>query len=184
MNKKLLITDIFTFLLGIVLLCVVQLMMQFNPTLLTNRTVLILFAVFIIVYGAFIIITSYKNNIENISIANYILPIILAIVFYIFYSIPSLEFADFNGVGNSVSIAFFGIFCSRYAFSHSVYLKNHKKAKSTTHNSITLKTYSKNMPSEADETMNIVGYVILIVCVLALIYNTFDPCIYFAFPFT
>lgn len=185
MNRKLLITDIIIFALGLVMLCVIQLMMEFNPPLLTNKIVLISFAAVLIVFGVCIIMFSYKNNTESISAFNFVLHIVLAIIFYAFYSIPDFCFSKFNGVGNSVCIAFIGILCSRCAFSFSKYLKTSNTVKTIKANTyITVKPiYSKNMPGELHEAMNIVGFLFLIGSTIVLIYNTFNPYFNIAWPF-
>ena len=123
-------------------------MMSFNLPLLTNMIVLITFAVALVAFGACIMMISYKNNAASISVGNFVLHIVLAIVFYVFFSILALGFSSFNGVGNSVCIAFLGILSSRYAFSFSKYLKAHKiinKIK-VNKNVVVKPIYSRNMP--------------------------------------
>ncbi len=183
MNKKLLIIDILTFVLGIILLSVVQLMMAFNPELLTNRIVLISFAVGLIVVGAFIMLFSYKDNTDKISVGNFVLHLVFGVVIYILYSIPGFAFYWYYGVGNSVCIAFLGIYLSRYAFSFSRFLEANKKVSLVESKPyVKLKPmYSKNMPNELHETMKIFGFIVLLVCTIALIYNTINPCFNIAY---
>lgn len=181
MNKKLLVIDIISFLLGLILFCIVQLMMSFNPQLLTNNIVLILFAIVLIVFGVCTMIISYKNNNEKVTISNLALHILLALVFYGFYSIPTLGFVDFYGLGFSILIVFMGLFTSRFVFSLSNYLKEHKTQKEIkTSTGVFFKTgYSRNIPDESHEKMSFLGYIVLIVSIIALFFNTFNP--YFTF---
>ncbi len=177
MNRKLLITDIFALAIGIVLLCVVQLMMQFNPALLTNRIMLISFAVALVTFGVCIMTVSYRNNTESINAGNFVLHIVIAIVFYAFYSIPSFGFAEFYGVGTSVCVAVLGTFCSRYAFTFSKYAKaNNITGKLKVSENAEVSLFQRNIHYELYEILNIIGYIALIISTIALIYNTFNPC--------
>lgn len=178
LNKRLFITDIFSFLFGIILLCVVQLMIDFKPSLLTDKIILISFMFGLIIFSACIMLFSYKNNTDKVTVGNFVLHILLSLVFYCFYSIPAFGFVDYNGVGNSICIAIVGVFCSKYAFSFSKYAEVHNitgKIKLNKDINVDL-MYSKNMPYKLFEFMKVIGFVFLIICTIGLVYNTFNPC--------
>lgn len=181
MNKRLLITDIITLSIGIILLFIVQLMMEFNPSLLINKSALIISAVILIIFGLCITI-SHKSNTEEVTFGNIILHITFAVITFVFYNLPALHFSDFYGIGNSVCIAFAGIFCSRFAFSFSNYCEtNNYTGRYKINDHIEMTLFQKNSNYELYETMNIIGYVFLIVSTIAIIYNTFNPCFNVAF---
>lgn len=178
MNKRLLITDIITFAFGIVLLCVVQLMKSFNPALLTNIIVSITFVFVLILFGVFIMLFSYRNNTENVTVGNLVIQLLSAFGLLTFFKIPPLGFVDTYGLGYSVCIAFFGLFASRFMFSYSRFLNKHKttrvsKTKTGVHFGL---GYSKNMSDDPQETKKAVGYMILVICTVALIFITIDSC--------
>ena len=177
MNKRLLVTDLISIVSGLVFLVFAILMKSFNQALLTDMIILISFAIFLTIIGVIIMIVSYKDNTEKVSIGNLLLHLFLGIAFFVIYSIPTVGLSSVNGVGNSICIAITGIFVSRFAFSFSKFLKERKTAVELTSNKpVTTKPfYSRNMSAELHEIMHFFGYICLIACDIGLLYNTIYP---------
>ncbi len=172
MNKRLLLTDIIITTLGLVSICIVQLLKSINPSLTTSSVTLTSFAVGIILFGAIIMLYSYKNNTDSITKGNLILQAILALVFAA--CISAFNFADFIGLDYPVFLSFSGLFASRFMFSRSLYIKEHKNTRVIKPSSgIEVKEhYSKNLPEDPSEAMKSTGYLILFLVALFLILLT------------
>lgn len=172
MNKKLLLTDIITTTLGLVLLCVVQLIKSFNPALLTIPTIPISFLIGMVVFGIFIMLFSYKNNTESVTKGNLIIQATLAIFFAA--CVPIFGLADVFGPDYPIYFSFSGLFASRFMFSRLIYLKEHKTTRTIKLGSdIKVKSfYSSNISDDPSEAMKTIGYMILFLCALFLIILT------------
>ncbi len=172
MNKKLVITDIIIATIGFAMICFVQLIKSVNPALLTNSIALTTFTVSIILFSAIIMLCSYKNNTDNVTKGNLILQAILALLFAACISV--FGFADPFGSDYPVYVSFSGLFASRFMFSRSIYVKEHKATKILKPSrGIEVKPfYSSNMPDDPSQAMKTIGYLILFICALLLILLT------------
>lgn len=174
MNKKLIFTDIIIATVGFAMICFVQLLKSTNPTLLTSSIALTLFTVSMILFSAIIMLYSYKNNTESVTKENLVVQAILALLFAA--CISFFGFANIFGPDYPVCFSFSGLFASRFMFSRSIYIKEHKTTRTIKLNSgIEVKPfYSSNMSDDPSEAMKTIGYIILLFSALLLIILTIN----------
>lgn len=172
MNKKLILTDICIATVGFATICFVQLLKSTNPALLANTISLTLFTVGIILFSILIMLYSYKNNNESVTRGNLIIQATLSLLFA--SCILAFDFADIFGPDYPVCFSFSGLFASRFMFSRSIYIKEHKTTKRIKLSfDIDVKPiYSKNISEDPSEAMKTIGYMILFCCALFLIILT------------
>ncbi|MBQ8538421.1 MAG: hypothetical protein IJ433_02075 [Ruminococcus sp.] len=179
MNKRLLITDWITLSFGIIAFCVTQLIKTYASALLSNVVFIITFTVVLILFGTAIMLFSYKNNTSTVTISNIAIQLIIGILIALVFCLNTTGIIVFTASDLSVCIALFALFASRFMFSLSIYSKEHKtnKAlKSTNKVSFSLH-YSKNMSDKPHENYETVGYMILVIGALAIVYVTIESCV-------
>lgn len=176
MNKKLLFTDLFALAFGVVAFSVVQLIKDYASALLANPVLIISFTIGLILFGAFVMQFSYKNNSDTVTISNFTEQLIIAVIIAVLLILFAKGVITFTTLNLSVCIAFLALFASRFMFSLSIYAKEHKTQKPLRKPSgfYVEKGYSKNMSDEPHENFETAGYIILVLGTLALIAVAID----------
>ena len=176
MNKRLLITDLITLAFGIIAFSVVQLIKTYASALLANPVLIISFTIGLILFGAFVMQFSYKNNSDKITIPNFTVQLVIAAIIAVLLILFAKGVIAFTTLDLSVCIAFLALFASRFMFSLSIYTKEHRTQKSLRKPSgvYVEKGYSKNMSDEPHENFETAGDIILVFGALALIAVAID----------
>ena len=176
MNKKLLITDLISLAFGIIAFSVVQLIKDYASALLANPFVIISFTIGLILFGAFVMLFSYKNNSDKVTKSNFAVQLIIAVSIAVLLILYAKGVIAFTTLNLSVCIAFLALFASRFMFSLSIYTKEHRTQKSLRKQSRVYVEmgYSKNMSDEPHENFETAGYIILVLGALAVIAVAID----------
>lgn len=185
MNKRFLITDLITLAFGIITFSVVQLIKDYASALVSNPIMIISFTIALILFGAFVMLLSYKNISDKVTISNFTVQLIIAVIIAVLLILFAKGVIAFTTLDLSVCIAFLALFASRFMFSLSIYTKEHRTQKPLRKQSgVYVKMgYSKNTSDETHENFETAGYIILFLGALALIavaINSFYPFLIFS----
>ena len=170
-NKKLAIYTVINFAIGYLFLLIVQVATSLEiintESYILNSIILILSATATIPY---IYKSYYVANTSKIRISDIAIPIVFALVLYILYLLPPLNFIGVNGINNSVALIFIFSMGGVYIFNIYFYLKEKYPQK----NVRTLKPLDYSKQRRINE-IKLVGYLMPALSFIFAFINLFVP---------
>ena len=176
-NKKLAIYTVINFAIGYLCLLIVRLATSLTiintESYILNSIILIFSAIATIpyIYKSYNLADTIKIQIPDIAI-----PIVFALVLYILYLLPPLNFIGVNGINNSVALIFIFSMGSVYIFNIYFYLKEKYPQK----NIKTLKPLDYSKQRRINE-IKLIGYIMPALSFIFASINLFVPVIDISF---
>lgn len=175
MNKRLIIIDTITFVIGIILLILTRLSYVFIGD---NFVVTLIIAVLTIMTAIISMMFSYRESANDLNYMNDILCILYFILLYAVYLLPVFNFVGQKGVNNSVCAAFEFLFGAKFLvyFSFILKSKNINAKYNIGKNALT----GTNNYYKIFIVLGMIGFVGGIICVII---NTVLPAIDMSMPY-
>lgn len=182
MNKKLAFSDIIIFLTGITFLIITRLLINLKIAVPENYIVSIIYMIILIGIEIFSMIISYKGNDNKVSVVNIILPLFLAFLLLLLYFLPVFNFIGCLGVNNSVCLCFVFLLGARYIYNIGLFIKG-KSRNVMLHIPTNALNASKNTYKRSYRIFIYVAYIMIAICSIGVIVNTFLPKVDVSLPF-
>lgn len=175
MNKKLLLIDAISFIIGVILLILLKLLYIVS----TDSTVTTVSFVILSVTVAIIsMLFVYANRFKGAGVINIISGVAFLILFYVIYLIPFFGFIGVKGVHNSICLAFMFLFGAKFAIYVYFFIK---EKVGIIHKSY--KTINSKNQFNFYKIIGVFGICFFCAGIFGAIFNAFMPVIDMSIPY-
>lgn len=169
LNKKIVLIDTLTFILGVVLLIAVKICCEFLGDSLPVR---IIFSVIAISVSIISFIMSYKKCLKNVNGFNVLICILMFLLFYIVYMLPVFGFLGVKGSNNSICLMFECTFGVKYITYFAYVLKSKSR-----NDMYKISNKALNRKTDYYKIIVVFAVILYVFAIIGTLINTFYPCI-------
>ena len=167
MNKKIMILDTLSFGVGVLLLFLIKCFYYFfGNNIISN----VLFGLSSIAIVLIIMLFTYRLDIVNVNMLNFLYAIACFLLFFLIYSLPFWGFIGQRGANNGVLIIFLFMFGAKYLLYLSKILRNRSR-------NVSLNIQGKTLNSSKNyyKIISVYAWILLFGSIVLVFVNVFYP---------